>query len=114
MKRKRNAWIMGAAGVLVAGAAATGAQAAPLARTFEPASAAASPLIEAAYRQCWTQHGKRHCTLHYGPQVYGYSNRYGGGGDYYEHDSNALPFGSQRWWDQMLRENRLNPGGGRN
>jgi hypothetical protein len=26
---------------------------------------------------------------------------------YYEHDANKLPFGSQRWWDQMQREGRL-------
>ena len=25
---------------------------------------------------------------------------------YYERDSNKLPFGSSRWWDQMLREDR--------
>jgi hypothetical protein len=32
--------------------------------------------------------------------------------DYYEHDANKLPFGTQRWRDQMRRENRLgNPGG---
>jgi hypothetical protein len=32
-------------------------------------------------------------------------------GDYYEHDANKLPFGSERWRDQMRRENRLgNPG----
>jgi hypothetical protein len=31
--------------------------------------------------------------------------------DYYEHDANKLPFGSERWRDQMRRENRLgNPG----
>jgi len=30
---------------------------------------------------------------------------------YYEHDANKLPFGSERWRDQMRRENRLgNPG----
>ena len=31
--------------------------------------------------------------------------------DYYVHDANKLPFGSERWRDQMRRENRLgNPG----
>jgi hypothetical protein len=31
--------------------------------------------------------------------------------DYYEHDANKLPFGTERWRDQMRRENRLgNPG----
>jgi hypothetical protein len=26
---------------------------------------------------------------------------------YYVHDANQLPFGSQRWWEQMSREGRL-------
>src|SRR5262245_34477122 len=31
--------------------------------------------------------------------------------DYYVHDANKLPVGSERWRDQMRRENRLgNPG----
>ena len=31
--------------------------------------------------------------------------------DYYVHDASKLPFGSERWRDQMRRENRLgNPG----
>ncbi|HJZ34278.1 MAG TPA: hypothetical protein VKF35_24395 [Hyphomicrobiaceae bacterium] len=25
-------------------------------------------------------------------------------GEYYEHDSNALPFGSRAWWEQKERE----------
>jgi hypothetical protein len=29
---------------------------------------------------------------------------------YYEMDANKLPFGSSRWWEQMMREGRL--GGG--
>jgi hypothetical protein len=62
-------------------------------------------------RHCWREHGRRHCRSYGGPATYSYRS---GGSDYYEHDSNSLPYGSQRWWDQMLRENRLNPGGGRN
>ena len=27
--------------------------------------------------------------------------------DWYPRDSSKLPFGSSRWWDQMLREDRL-------
>ena len=27
-------------------------------------------------------------------------------GEYYEHDSNALPFGSRAWWEQKGREGR--------
>jgi hypothetical protein len=26
---------------------------------------------------------------------------------YYVHDANKLPFGSQRWWEQMVREGRI-------
>jgi len=33
--------------------------------------------------------------------------------DYYERDANKLPYGTPRWWEEMLRENRAgNPGGG--
>ena len=28
-------------------------------------------------------------------------------GAWYPHDASQVPFGSARWWDQMLRENRL-------
>ena len=45
---------------------------------------------------------------------YGQSHREtrnGPGADYYEHDSSKLRFGTQRWLEQMRRENRLgNPG----
>jgi hypothetical protein len=33
---------------------------------------------------------------------------------WYPHDSSQLVVGSTAWWDQMLREGRLNQGGGRN
>jgi len=50
------------------------------------------------------RHGKRRC------RWYADSERNSG---YFEHNADKLPFGSQRWWDQMLRENRAgNPGGG--
>jgi hypothetical protein len=29
-------------------------------------------------------------------------------GAWQPHDSGALPFGSGRWWEQMLREGRIN------
>ncbi len=29
-------------------------------------------------------------------------------GAWQPHDSSALPFGSGRWWEQMLREGRIN------
>jgi hypothetical protein len=64
-----------------------------------------------ASRHCWRHHGRQHCSLYGGARVLRHQN---GGSGYYEHDSSSLPFGSQRWWDQMLRENRLNSGGGLN
>ena len=29
---------------------------------------------------------------------------------WYPHDSSKLPIGTRKWFDQMLRENRRNPG----
>jgi hypothetical protein len=75
------------------------------------ATGAESSLVERVdTRRCWQRNGERHCNWYEGSRAYRDRN---GGGNYYEHDSNNLPVGSQRWWDQMLRENRLNPGGGR-
>jgi hypothetical protein len=111
---KSKTWILGTAGPLVLGIMATTAQAAPITASvadFRLASAESSPTEKIASRRCWRHNGRRHCTGFGTPQVYRYRN---GGSDYYEHDSNNLTVGSQRWWDQMLRENRLNPGGGRN
>ena len=31
-------------------------------------------------------------------------------GGWYPHDTSKLPVGTRRWFDQMLRENRRNPG----
>ncbi|GAH03131.1 unnamed protein product [marine sediment metagenome] len=109
---KSKTWIMGAAGPLVLGIMTSTAHAGPFtspATDLGAATAGSSFVDKIASRRCW-RNGKRHCTWYGGPRAYG--NR-SGGDDYYEHDSDKLPFGSQRWWDQMLRENRLNPGGGR-
>jgi len=67
-----------------------------------------------ALRRCWQRGGVRHCRSYRRGPAYGYHNG-NGNGDYYEHDADRLPFGSSRWWDEMMRENRAgNPGGGRN
>jgi hypothetical protein len=54
------------------------------------------------------RHGKDH--IHrpsgYAPRLPAFPDSDG----WYPHDSNELPGGSFRWWDQMLRENRRNPG----
>ena len=63
-----------------------------------------------ASRPCRWYKGQRLCPPARGSPGYGFM---GGdrGGDYYEHDANKLPFGTERWRDQMRRENRLgNPG----
>jgi hypothetical protein len=58
----------------------------------------------------------RHCRWHNGQRLCPPSRGTGAGyrfmdSDYYEHDANKLPFGTERWRDQMRRENRLgNPG----
>ena len=66
-----------------------------------------------ALRRCWQRGGVRHCRSYRGASAYDY--RGNGESNYYVHDADKLPYGSSRWWDQMMRENRAgNPGGGRN
>jgi len=112
MNRAGNA--MGTAGPLVLGMVlATGiaaAHAAPLVRAASEVRAPTgqfSPL-QAAYRHCWTHNGRRHCTSHSPRRAYGP----GSYSAYYEHIPEKLPYGSQRWWDEMVRENRGGNGGG--
>ena len=66
----------------------------------------ASSVSSTASRYCRWYKGQRLCPPSRGSPGYGFM-----GGDYYEHDANKLPFGTERWRDQMRRENRLgNPG----
>lgn len=44
----------------------------------------------------------------------GYKPGYPDSSGWYPHDSSELVVGTTAWWDQMLREGRLNQGGGRN
>jgi hypothetical protein len=60
------------------------------------------------------RHAKRHYYPRYAARNHGYKQAYPDENGWFPHDSNELKFGSALWWDQMLRENRLNPGGGRN
>jgi hypothetical protein len=98
-------------GPLLLAAMGAGAQAAPLTRAAgdQAAAGVSSGVTTVASRRCWRHHGKQHCSG-YGVQHRVY--RYSGESKYYEHDSNHLPFGSQRWWEQMQRENRFGGGGG--
>ena len=66
----------------------------------------ASSVSSAASRHCRWYKGQRLCPPSRANPGDGFI-----GGDYYEHDANKLPFGTERWRDQMRRENRLgNPG----
>ena len=65
-----------------------------------------------ALRRCWQRGGGRHCRSYRGGSAYNY--RGNGESNYYVHDADKLPYGSLRWWDEMVRENRAVPGGGRN
>lgn len=86
------------------------------AATLEAGTLASAPLTSAAVaqrdarlhrvaaRHCWWQQGRRHCRgRSFARQT----------SDYYVRDADKLPFGTSRWWEEMLRENRAgNPGGG--
>src|SRR5262245_51847008 len=96
----------GMAGVVLAsGLISAAAQAIPA--VSQAPAAWASSVSAAASRPCRWQQGQRSCsTPRGGTTGYGFT-----GSDYYEHDANKLPFGTERWRDQMRRENRLgNPG----
>ena len=91
--------------MLLLGAPLGVAEAAPVAigkGALARSSAGADPVAAHCGRR-----GQGACrTLRGGPATSPYAP-----GDYYEHDANKLPFGSERWRDQMRRENRLgNPG----
>jgi hypothetical protein len=66
------------------------------------------------YTNTHKRHAKRHYYPRYAARAYGYKQAYPDANGWYPHDSNQLAFGSAIWWEQMLRENRLNSGGGRN
>jgi hypothetical protein len=66
------------------------------------------------YSNAHKRHAKRHYYSRYAARHYGYKQEYPDANGWFPHDSSQLKFGSQLWWDQMLREGRLNQGGGRN
>jgi hypothetical protein len=108
---KSKTWVVATAAPLVLSIMASSGQAAPIGDVGKHVrAAAAASLVDRISSRCWREHGRRHCKWYGGPEAYQYRN---GDSTYYVHDADRLPFGSQRWWDQMLRENRLNPGGGR-
>jgi hypothetical protein len=101
----------GIASAAIALGIASSAQAAPIASSTSSLRAAAGKIsgVDQTASRCGQRSRQGHCARYGGPQARGNRNR---NGDYYEYDANKLPYGSQRWWDQMLRENRGgNPGG---
>ena len=92
---------------LVLGATATAVPAGPMAGARMANEAANQPdarLERVAARRCWWQQGRRHC---HGRAAARQTS------DYYVRDADKLPYGTSRWWEEMLRENRAgNPGGG--
>jgi hypothetical protein len=104
---KHRPWFVGTASALALGIIATTSEATPVNGTAIKIKAIGrddSIIEKVAYRHCGRRSGRRHCRL----VTYRSSNS-----GYYERDSNALPYGTSIWWDQMMRENRAgNPGGG--
>jgi len=93
--------------ILALGATAPTVEAGPLAGALmanEAAKQGNGRLDRVATRHCWWQQGRRHCRgRSFARQT----------SDYYVRDADKLPFGTSRWWEEMLRENRAgNPGGG--
>lgn len=92
---------------LALGATAAASRAGPLAgarMANEAANQGDARLERVVARHCWWQQGRRHCRGHIPARQTS---------DYYVRDADKLPFGTSRWWEEMLRENRAgNPGGG--
>jgi hypothetical protein len=88
---------------LTVGVSATGSQGSPLGSSLR-LEQSGERLERVAERRCWWQQGRRHCRgQRYARQT----------SDYYVRDPDKLPYGTSRWWEEMLRANRAgNPGGG--
>jgi hypothetical protein len=59
---------------------------------------------EIASRRCYWLNGVRYCRLYRAPRTYGYEG---------PHYPEAYPTGSQRWWQEMDRQDRGGRGGRR-
>jgi hypothetical protein len=104
--------VCGAAGLEVSTLGAQAALAAPGMRGTMAAVAAQSKPHDVAYQRCWWRHGHRHCHRYDAPyRGYGYYP-YRGSGYYYGPTlPEAYPAGSNRWWQEMDREDRGGRGG---
>jgi hypothetical protein len=110
MTVKRSFGFGAAAAVVALSAAAGTVMAAPVTALNAElkASASVSSLADkTASRRCWRQNGKENCAKHIRQRAYR-----GEPDGYYEHHADKLPFGSQVWWDQMVREGRGGNGQG--
>jgi hypothetical protein len=96
------------AAIVVAGVLAGAAQAmpVPVARVADVARAGSNVEATASKVAVRCKRGQGPCRVR--PAA---PSNFDAPSDYYVHDANKLPFGSERWRDQMRRENRLgNPG----
>jgi hypothetical protein len=84
----------------------TGPSAAGLTERMAAVGAQAKPQ-EIAYQGCWRRNGQRYCRW-YGAPYRGYGYRY-----YGPTIPEAYPTGSNRWWQEMDREDRGGRGGRR-
>ena len=92
------------AAVLAIGMPSVVAQPMPAA-AFKTATPQLMQRLSAGPRPCEWRHGQRSCRA----AVAAGTRRRSDG--YFEYDAKTLPFGTERWRDQMRRENRLgNPG----
>lgn len=93
-------------GVLVLALAASAAEAAPAAGVITSRSEASgeTSMVTQASQRCWRRDGQLRCERRVArvrPEAQRVPTP-----EYYEHDANRLPYGSARWWEQMMRENR--------
>ena len=65
----------------------------------------AAPLSEAGSKPL----GAQRYVHHSGPYIHRQPKHLDSEG-WYPHDASKLPVGTRKWFDQMLRENRRNPG----
>src|SRR4029453_14404133 len=95
-----KSWLIPLLLSLPLGATATALRAGPMAgarMANEAANQRDARLERVAVRHCWWQQGRRHCRSHTSARQTS---------DYYVRDADQLPYGTSRWWEEMLRENR--------
>src|SRR5262249_6131178 len=105
---KTRHWIIGLFGVVTFAAISASASAAPIS-TMSGLTGSNGPAVTKVVehqRRAYHTHKARQGRRFYGAAT---SDHPPPNSDWYPHDSNELPFGSARWWDQL----QLETGGGR-